>query len=75
MQTRTDWPGHRALPAFTIHTAVKQAKKAFDRVQNPRVRLWGPTVTGLSIVKSFTCISFLELTHFDIPGPGASVPV
>lgn len=40
----------RALPAFTIHTAVKQAKKAFVNVQNPRVKTWGPTVTGLAIV-------------------------
>lgn len=40
----------RALPAFTIHTAVKQAKKAFANVQNPRVRTWGPTATGLAIV-------------------------
>jgi len=39
-----------ALPAFTIHTAVKQAKKAFNKVQSPRVRNWGPTVTGLAIV-------------------------
>jgi len=39
-----------ALPAFTIHTAVKQAKKAFVKVQNPRVKAWGPTVTGLAIV-------------------------
>ncbi|KAH8830657.1 mitochondrial 18 KDa protein-domain-containing protein [Flagelloscypha sp. PMI_526] len=38
------------LPAFTIHTAVKQAQKAFKNVQNPRIRLWGPTVTGLSLV-------------------------
>ena len=41
---------YRALPAFTIHTAVKQAKKAFANVQNPRVRTWAPTITGLSIV-------------------------
>ena len=40
----------RALPAFTIHTAVKQAKKAFANVQSPRVRTWGPTATGLAIV-------------------------
>nr|VWP02612.1 3-isopropylmalate dehydrogenase (3-IPM-DH) (IMDH) (EC (Beta-IPM dehydrogenase) [Ganoderma boninense] len=39
-----------ALPAFTIHTAVKQAKKAFANVQNPRVRTWGPTATGLAII-------------------------
>jgi len=39
-----------ALPAFTIHTAVRQAKKAFDKSTNLRVRAWGPTVTGLAIV-------------------------
>ncbi|TFK74402.1 hypothetical protein BDN72DRAFT_955744 [Pluteus cervinus] len=39
-----------ALPAFTIHTAVKQAKKAFANTQNVRVRAWGPTITGLAIV-------------------------
>jgi len=39
-----------ALPAFTIHTAVKQAKKAFKDAKNVRVRAWGPTVTGLAIV-------------------------
>lgn len=39
-----------ALPAFTIHTAVKQATKAFVNVKNPRIKAWGPTVTGLSLV-------------------------
>ncbi|KAI0751476.1 mitochondrial 18 KDa protein-domain-containing protein [Daedaleopsis nitida] len=39
-----------ALPAFTIHTAVRQAKKAFANVPSPRVRTWGPTVTGLAII-------------------------
>jgi len=39
-----------ALPALTIHTAVKQAKKAFVKAKSPRVRTWGPTVTGLAIV-------------------------
>ncbi|KAJ7179412.1 mitochondrial 18 KDa protein-domain-containing protein [Mycena filopes] len=39
-----------ALPAFTIHTAVKQATKAFAKTKNPRVRSWGPTMTGLAIV-------------------------
>ncbi|OCH95978.1 hypothetical protein OBBRIDRAFT_744621 [Obba rivulosa] len=39
-----------ALPAFTIHTAVKHSKKAFDNVKNPRVKAWGPTATGLAIV-------------------------
>ncbi|KAF9468879.1 mitochondrial 18 KDa protein-domain-containing protein [Collybia nuda] len=39
-----------ALPAFTIHTAVAQAKKAFRNTQNPRMKMWGPTITGLVIV-------------------------
>ncbi|KAF9055057.1 hypothetical protein BDZ89DRAFT_1097806 [Hymenopellis radicata] len=39
-----------ALPAFTIHTAVKQAKKAFVNTKNVRVKTWGPTMTGLAIV-------------------------
>jgi mitochondrial fission process protein 1 len=38
------------LPAFTIHTAVAQARKAFVSAKNPRVKTWGPTVTGLAIV-------------------------
>lgn len=46
----------RALPAFTIHTAVKQAKKAFDRSSNLRLRTWGPTVTGLAIVPALPYI-------------------
>jgi len=45
-----------ALPAFTIHTAVKQAKKAFDRSTSPRLRTWGPTVTGLAIVPALPYI-------------------
>lgn len=43
-------PSYRALPAFTIHTAVAQAKKAFSKTPNLRVRAWGPTITGLAIV-------------------------
>ncbi|KAG8936501.1 hypothetical protein FRC02_001467 [Tulasnella sp. 418] len=39
-----------ALPAFTIHTIVKRATKTFANVKNPRLRLWAPTVTGLSVV-------------------------
>ncbi|KAI0307368.1 mitochondrial 18 KDa protein-domain-containing protein [Multifurca ochricompacta] len=45
-----------ALPAFTIHTAVKQAKKAFDKSTNPRLRGWGPTLTGLAIVPALPYI-------------------
>lgn len=40
----------RALPAFTIHTAVAQARKAFANTPNPRIRTWGPTITGLAFV-------------------------
>src|ERR1700722_7372950 len=42
----------RALPAFTIHTAVAQAKKAFGASArlSARAKLWGPTLTGLAIV-------------------------
>ncbi|KAI0796477.1 mitochondrial 18 KDa protein-domain-containing protein [Abortiporus biennis] len=39
-----------ALPAFTIHTTVKQAKKLFVNTTNPRIKTWGPTATGLAIV-------------------------
>ena len=40
----------RALPAFTIHTAVRYSKPLFTNVRNPRLKMWGPTVTGLSLV-------------------------
>ncbi|PPQ92384.1 hypothetical protein CVT25_008734 [Psilocybe cyanescens] len=39
-----------ALPAFTIHTAVAQSRKAFRKATNPKVKTWGPTLTGLAIV-------------------------
>ncbi|KAG8708844.1 hypothetical protein FRC09_001000 [Ceratobasidium sp. 395] len=39
-----------ALPAFTIHTIVGQATKAFVNVKNIRVKAWGPTFTGLAVV-------------------------
>ncbi|KAI1788990.1 mitochondrial 18 KDa protein-domain-containing protein [Ganoderma leucocontextum] len=76
-----------ALPAFTIHTAVKQAKKAFVNVQNPRVRTWGPTATGLAIVpvlpylfdepvEHVTDVAFewmeKQLAHSSGPSPGPS---
>jgi len=41
---------HRALPAFTIHTVVAQSRKAFRHATNPKIKTWGPTVTGLAIV-------------------------
>lgn len=40
----------RALPALTIHTAVSQSKRFFVKAVNPRVKTWGPTMTGLAIV-------------------------
>ena len=40
----------RALPAFTIHTTVSQAQKAFANTKNKRVKMWGPTLTGLALV-------------------------
>lgn len=52
----TDIRTLRALPAFTIHTAVRQAKKVFDKSSNPRLRAWGPTVTGLAIVPALPFI-------------------
>ncbi|KAG9124764.1 hypothetical protein FRC07_010306 [Ceratobasidium sp. 392] len=39
-----------ALPAFTIHTIVRQATKAFVNVKNIRIKAWGPTFTGLAVV-------------------------
>ncbi|KAK0499885.1 mitochondrial 18 KDa protein-domain-containing protein [Armillaria luteobubalina] len=39
-----------ALPALTIHTIVKQTKKAFVNVQNPKLKAWGPTLSGLAVV-------------------------
>jgi len=41
---------NRALPAFTIHTVVRQTTKAFANVKNVRVKTWGPTLTGLAVV-------------------------
>lgn len=29
---------------------MAQARKAFVNVKNPRIKTWGPTVTGLAIV-------------------------
>jgi len=39
-----------ALPAFTIHSAVKYSAKVFAKAKNTRVKVWGPVATGLSIV-------------------------
>ena len=43
-------PSCRALPAFTIHTAVAQSRKVLRNATNHKVKVWGPTVTGLAIV-------------------------
>lgn len=39
-----------ALPAFTIHTAVKQASKALVNSKNITLKRWGPTAVGIGIV-------------------------
>ncbi|KAL0057636.1 hypothetical protein AAF712_015715 [Marasmius tenuissimus] len=52
-----------ALPALTIHTAVKQAKKVFVNVKNPRVKVWGPTMTGLAIVPALPYIFDHPVEH------------
>jgi fission process protein 1 len=39
-----------ALPAFTIHTAVRQATKRLATSPNPALKRWGPTAVGLGIV-------------------------
>jgi len=51
------------LPAFTIHTAVKQAQKAFVNVKNPRIKAWGPTFVGLSIVPALPFIFDEPVEH------------
>jgi len=40
-----------ALPAFTIHSVVKySARFLFSKSANPKIRMWGPTVSGLAVV-------------------------
>lgn len=38
------------LPALTIHTVVAQSTKLYKNVKNPRIKAWGPTLTGLAVV-------------------------
>lgn len=39
-----------ALPAFTIHTAVKQTSKALINSKNVTMKRWAPTAVGIGIV-------------------------
>ncbi|KAI0036014.1 mitochondrial 18 KDa protein-domain-containing protein [Vararia minispora EC-137] len=39
-----------ALPALTIHTTVSQTKRFWARASTPRLRVWGPTASGLAVV-------------------------
>ena len=39
-----------ALPAFTIHTAVRQAGRQFAKSSNMTVKRWGPTMVGIGLV-------------------------
>ncbi|GJJ07687.1 hypothetical protein Clacol_001892 [Clathrus columnatus] len=38
------------LPALTIHTVVAQTTKLYKNFKNPRIKTWGPTLTGLAVV-------------------------
>ncbi|EIW68727.1 hypothetical protein TREMEDRAFT_44548 [Tremella mesenterica DSM 1558] len=39
-----------ALPAFTIHTAVKYASRSLAKSGNVTMRRWGPTAVGIGLV-------------------------
>ena len=39
-----------ALPAFTIHSAVKYAGRKFATAKSPVMKRWGPTMVGIGIV-------------------------
>jgi fission process protein 1 len=39
-----------ALPAFTVHSVVKYSVIGFKNVKNVKVKAWGPTLLGLSVV-------------------------
>lgn len=53
-----------ALPAFTIHTAVRYAGKAVKNSSNVTLKRWGPTAVGISIVPALPYL-------FDHPVSGA----
>ncbi|GAB7362950.1 hypothetical protein MBLNU230_g3246t1 [Neophaeotheca triangularis] len=44
------------LPAFTIHSIVRYSGQAFKKVQNPRIRTWGPIGLGLAAVPALPFI-------------------
>jgi hypothetical protein len=58
-----------ALPAFTIHQTVAIAsKRVFKNTLNPRVKAWGPTLSGLAVSVT-ACESTLCSTHYlQFPG-------
>ncbi|KAF8341286.1 mitochondrial 18 KDa protein-domain-containing protein [Cantharellus anzutake] len=39
-----------ALPAFTIHSVVRYSVRAFNNAKSPRVKAWGPSITGLAVI-------------------------
>ncbi|CAD6565440.1 MAG: hypothetical protein TREMPRED_001283 [Tremellales sp. Tagirdzhanova-0007] len=39
-----------ALPAYTIHTAVRQAGRQFAKSSNMTMKRWGPTIVGIGLV-------------------------
>lgn len=56
-----------ALPAFTIHTAVRYAGKAVRNSTNVTLKRWGPTAVGISIVPALPYL-------FDEPVSGTRAP-
>ncbi|KZV90515.1 hypothetical protein EXIGLDRAFT_720294 [Exidia glandulosa HHB12029] len=52
-----------ALPAFTIHTIVRYSARAFVGSKNPRLRAWGPTVTGLALVPALPYLFDKPVEH------------
>lgn len=61
-----------ALPAFTIHQTVAIAsKRVFKNTLNPRVKAWGPTLSGLavSVTWCWACESNLCSTYY-LQSPG-----
>lgn len=54
------------LPALTIHSTVKYSAPLFKRIQNTKIRGWGPTIAGLGVVPFLPYIfdEPVEVNHF-----------
>lgn len=51
------------FPALTIHSTVKYSGPLFKRIQNPKIRGWGPTVAGLAVVPFLPYIFDKPIEH------------